>query len=181
MSQPSPSPREFRVPDAVGEVYVARAWRLDEGDHTLLRSVNTPTTWWPDTAMTARCEPLGRHLNRLQAKPLEEGEHASPAPGCSCGIYGTFDPIGLAAELGFAALGTVFGLAAVWGRLVVHAKGIRAEFARPVALYHAPPPILEGWMNFVEQIQPPQIQRVADRYGIDLIDRWSRLTDPETL
>lgn len=179
MTTPSPSPSDFTVPDAIGKVYVARAWKVDGWD---LRSVHCYGLWRPEEILRARCDPAGRALRRLMEKVVDPDNHVSPSESCGCGIYGVFDPEELRLQLGFGIHATVWGVVAVWGKLIVGDKGVRGEFARPVALFHQPPPADDSWSNWEPpRVESPVIQRLADRYDLDLIDRWSGLTRPEDL
>ncbi len=98
-----------------------RAWRLDprEGGY-LLRSLTQDGRPWP-----AR-EPLRAACLR--------GEAHGPAPAlpCRCGIYAWRDPGSL--EVGRWARGSVLGTVALWGRVVEHDRGYRAELAYPQRL-----------------------------------------------
>jgi hypothetical protein len=91
-------------------------------------------------------------VSGLTALPCRDG----PAPGfgCSCGVYATSDlrDPGAAWRSGPHYERHVIGAVALWGRVVEHETGYRAQHARPVAL-------LEGY----------GAQRVADRYGVPLL------------
>jgi hypothetical protein len=54
--------------------------------------------------------------------------HRSPEPGCTCGIHAIKDPARLARSGRTAA---AVGRVAMWGRVIEHSKGYRAEFAYP--------------------------------------------------
>jgi hypothetical protein len=88
----------------------------------------------------------------LTALPCRDGP--SPALGCSCGIYATStlrDP-GAAWRSGPHYEHHMIGAVALWGRVVEHEHGYRAQHARPVAL-------LDG----------PGAQEVADAYAIPVL------------
>jgi hypothetical protein len=59
--------------------------------------------------------------------------HAGPAPdpGCVCGIYALFTP---QRPWGRERLALVRGAVVLWGRIELHRRGMRAEFARIAAL-----------------------------------------------
>jgi hypothetical protein len=57
--------------------------------------------------------------------------HRSPEPGCTCGIHAAVDPARLARSGRATA---VVGRVAMWGRVIEHARGYRAEFAYPSRL-----------------------------------------------
>lgn len=85
-----------------------------------LRSLCTDT-WWPyKQAVEAACR---------------KGEiHAAPTYSCQCGFWGINDLGALiTASVGFCA--TVLGRVALWGRVVEHTLGYRAQFAYPLELW----------------------------------------------
>jgi hypothetical protein len=106
-----------------------RAWRLHRDETGRLRIA--PTTprpdWEPGAAMHARCS--GAHTRMyLVFNPELEASHRSPEPGCTCGLHAMKEPGRLARGSRFAG---VIGRVAMWGRVIEHTKGWRAEFAYP--------------------------------------------------
>ncbi len=65
-----------------------------------------------------------------RATCTRRGHHPVPSPDCTCGLYATFGHDALRRSRDPAVLGTV----AMWGRVVEHAFGYRAEFAYPQRL-----------------------------------------------
>jgi hypothetical protein len=59
-------------------------------------------------------------------------DHAAPQSGCTCGIYAWYDPPARTASAATPDL--VAGAVALWGQIELHARGMRAEHARLVAL-----------------------------------------------
>jgi hypothetical protein len=109
-----------------------RAWRLHRNEAGGLRIA--PTTpradWEPGVAMHARCS--GAHTRMYMVfNPELEAAHRSPEPGCTCGLHAMKDPARLAR--GSRSAGTI-GRVAMWGRVIEHSKGWRAEFAYPSRL-----------------------------------------------
>lgn len=104
------------APDLVEYVVGFRQWRLD-GDG--LRSLHRPDPWLSAT-LTARC-PLGGHP-------------ATPAPSheCTCGIHAWYERTPRLASAGTPDL--VCGAVVLWGRMELHEAGMRAQYARIVAL-----------------------------------------------
>jgi hypothetical protein len=111
--------------------------------------------------------PAGRiewPVRQLAARPCADG----PAPtfDCTCGIYATHelhDP-GSAWRSGPQSARHVVGAVALWGRVVEHEWGYRAQYARPMAL-------LEG----------VGVEAVADAYGIPVLsaeELLARVDDP---
>jgi hypothetical protein len=103
-------------PDLADPVVGFRQWRLADGR---LRSLYS-TVQWPGRELRAICV-LG-----------DRDYHASPANACSCGIYAYYDPCPRMASAGTRDL--VAGAVVLWGRIELHAAGMRAQYARVVAL-----------------------------------------------
>jgi hypothetical protein len=114
-----------------------RSWRAYEiGD---LLSLHSGERWVPGVDLTAHCKP----------HPV----HAVPHRDCVCGVHAFRDLCHVRPQ----ALGTaVTGAVALWGRIVEHELGFRAQHARPVAL-----------------CESHYAQRVADVYGLPVLSRES--------
>ena len=104
------------APDLIDPIVGFRQWRLSEGAlWSLYGSVR-----WSTAELRAMCS-RGRHDRSL-----------APSKECSCGIYACHDPCPLMASAGTPDF--VAGAVVVWGRVEVHATGMRAEHARIVGL-----------------------------------------------
>jgi hypothetical protein len=114
------------APDAIGPIVGFRQWVVvgDEIYSPLAR------TGWGGEPMQAQCLARCRRAGGLWRRPSEHGGPA-PDPECVCGIYALFEPETLRRR---DRLSRVSGAVVVWGRLEVHETGMRAEFARIVAL-----------------------------------------------
>jgi hypothetical protein len=103
-----------------------REWVL-VGDEILSPLARTP---WGAGPMQAECLPSCRAAQGLwrTASP-----HSGPAPaaGCVCGIYALFTP---QRPRGRERLTLVRGAVVLWGRIELHRRGMRAEFAQIVTL-----------------------------------------------
>jgi hypothetical protein len=110
------SPLHCRAPDLVEPIMGFRQWRLN--GHTL--SSLFSDVRWPRTDLRARCT-VGGH------DPEE-----APSNACSCGIYAYYDPCPRTASA--ATRDLVGGVVILWGRVELHANGMRGEHARVVAL-----------------------------------------------
>ncbi len=114
------------APDVVGPIVGFRQWVVigEEIYSPLAR------TAWGDEPMQAECLVRCRRAGGLWRRPYEHGGPA-PDPRCVCGIYALFGPESVRRR---DRLSRVSGAVVVWGRLEVHEAGMRAEFARIVAL-----------------------------------------------
>ena len=115
----------MNVPDYVSPVVAYRAWLL--GPRGLM-SLNGEF-WHPNQKLQAVCR---RSVNR----------HTPPHGDCSCGIYAakSFDQL---RGIGYAELG-VRGEVYLWGTVVEHKLGWRAQFAYPKTLVVGPESLLFG-------------------------------------
>jgi hypothetical protein len=105
-------------PDTLTDPILAwRTWTLcgsrDGGDLRLLPLFGDRRPWPARTPARASCTRRGRH--------------AVPGLGCTCGWYAMHDHGPLRRSRDPAVLGTV----ALWGRVVEHDFGFRAEYAYP--------------------------------------------------
>jgi len=139
------------APDLIEPVVGFRRWRLS-GDRLLSPFVDIP---WDGEPIRARClgdAPRVRHTGRDHHEP-------APAPDCVCGIYSYFRPLSSWVQP-WAEAGPVAGAVVLWGRIEVHETGMRAEWAKPVAL--ALMPASAGRRR-------QAIRRAAARIGIDAV------------
>jgi hypothetical protein len=117
----SPPVASVVEPDITTEPVIAwRAWALTgrrDGTNLMLRPVAGRTRpWRPREVAEAACK--GARF------------HRSPDPGCTCGLHGT-DELEM---LRRARCPAVVGRVAMWGRVIEHEHGFRAEFAYPQRL-----------------------------------------------
>lgn len=129
------------APDLVHPVIGYRQWRLRDGE---LRSVYTGDRWGAEP-MAAVCRAAVPH-----AEP-------PPASGCSCGFYARYTPVPRTASAATSDL--VAGAIALWGRLELHAHGMRAEQAVLVALAL---PLLPGPKR-------RRVRRAAEALGVPAV------------
>jgi hypothetical protein len=104
------------APDFVDPIVGFRQWRLADGR---LRSLYSGIPWH-GPEMRASCI-WGHH-----------DQDNSPANACSCGIYAYYEPCPRTASA--CTRDFVAGAVVVWGRIELHVKGMRAQYARVVAL-----------------------------------------------
>lgn len=106
---------------AVEPIEAWRAWSLTgrrDGSRLRLRPIAGRSHPWPPMREAeARCR-----LARM---------HEAPNPDCSCGLHGVRDIEFLRHAKSPAVVGTV----AMWGRVVEHEHGYRAQFAYPQRLH----------------------------------------------
>jgi LSD1 subclass zinc finger protein len=110
------------VPDLIEPVVGFRLWQVDSRG---LRSLANRTVWHR-AVLAAECR---LRPNRFALDPQP---HAAPHPNCSCGIYALHQPGSRFDRVKGDDL--VWGIVTLWGRIEVHAAGMRVECARIHAL-----------------------------------------------
>jgi hypothetical protein len=139
------------VPDLIEPVIGYREWVVI-GEELLSPLARMR---WDAGPMRAECLARCRRAGGLWRQP---SPHHGPAPDsdCVCGIYALFTPHD---RRGRDPLALVRGAVVLWGRIEVHATaGMRAEFARIVALALPSPPS-----------RPGPVIRVAQLLGVEAV------------
>ena len=111
----------MKIPDYISPVVAYRVWRWDE---TGLYSLNGEQ-WLPDRPVEARCRvaPGARHVRFV------DSTDEVPDRNCTCGVYAAKNLEHLR-RLGYADRG-ICGEVYLWGKVVEHKLGWRAQFAYP--------------------------------------------------
>jgi hypothetical protein len=109
------------APDAIQPIRAWRVWkavRMPDGS-VLLGSLVGRTAWPRGEAMRAHCRRSG---------------HPAPSAGCSCGIYAHRSRDAALQHARDSGPDLIVGEVELWGHVVEHEHGFRAERARPIAL-----------------------------------------------
>jgi hypothetical protein len=120
-----------------GRIHGVRLWTVTVGCGSMALCGLNGSAWMVGGEATrAECSPFTRDYG------CRERRGHAPAPDCSCGLYSMHpwpdqisDVAGSLLENNDLAI-PVMGIVEAWGRIEVHADGIRAEYARPRALVH---------------------------------------------
>lgn len=123
-----------KVPDTYIEPFVGyRAWNWTEDGK--LTSLNKEP-WTPKVAFQANCHFVDDHRSMVAAattlsakKFWEEHAHQVPDPDCTCGMYAGINMQHMI-DIGYIERG-IHGEVSLWGRLMRHTLGWRAQFAYP--------------------------------------------------
>jgi hypothetical protein len=152
------------APDLIRAIIGFRQWRLRDGGLWSLHA----NEHWVRGLQTARC--------------LGEDAHDAPQNKCTCGYYAWYSPPPRTASAATPDL--VAGAVALWGRVELHAHGLRAQHAMVVALAL---PFSRGakrerLLEVARELEVPvvparKIKAVALEHG-DLIPR--RMRPPDT-
>jgi hypothetical protein len=149
-----------------------------------LRSLYRSTIWPVDGPLQATCErrpgSLGAWVRSLLSSHAET--HSTPAWECGCGIYALtrldgeevmeMSPQVYQRGL-FERVVHVVGTVLLWGRVIQHEHGYRAEYARPLKLLTVPP--LVRVSRSVSQDIDRLLDAVAQRYSMQLVARAEEL------
>ena len=114
------------APDPDRPIIGYREW-VQVGDEILSPLARTT---WQAGPMQAECLPSCRGARGLW-RTASAHPGPAPDPGCVCGIYALFEPH---RPPGRERLALVRGVVVLWGRIELHQRGMRAEFARIVML-----------------------------------------------
>ena len=102
----------MNIPDYVSPIVAYRTWQWDSLG---LRSLNHEQ-WFPGQPLTASCR-------------ASQGSHQPPCLTCSCGVYAAKNLDHLR-RIGYADYG-IHGETYLWGTVVEHRLGYRAQYAYP--------------------------------------------------
>jgi hypothetical protein len=170
------------APLVVGPLRGYRYWCAEwEEGQPVLRSLYHSTRWPVQGPLHATCEKrpstFGAWIRHLVSSQPEE-THAAPAGVCNCGIYAltqwdAIEPQALLPPVchhpGLERY--VFGLVLLWGRVIQHGHGYRAEYARPLRLLTTS---LRARSDGIRSL----LDAVTTCYGIPLVTRVEELSAP---
>lgn len=110
-----------------------RSWWIDPETHNLDGRISR-VSWERESKTEAICDQKsdfwrGKYDSQYDL-PLD---HKAPHEKCSCGLYGFHRLADAIKDYGGGVYGVV-GAAVYWGDIVVHTAGLKAQFARPIAL-----------------------------------------------
>jgi hypothetical protein len=126
------------APDYADALIGWRVWCVvRDGGELRLGSVIQDDVWPVGTPFVARCRAHEPPANRLLLRSPEA--HAAPAAGCTCGVYAVREPAAAWTYLRGRdephTVARVIGRVRLWGRVVEHEDGWRAERAYPLDVY----------------------------------------------
>ncbi|MGA7946376.1 MAG: hypothetical protein ACLPH5_23435 [Candidatus Sulfotelmatobacter sp.] len=149
----------MNVPDYVSPIVAYRAWQWDFARSWTstppLKSLNGEW-WFPGRPLSAKCgAPVAR------CSPTVRNNHNAPQIDCRCGIYAakTFDQL---RRMGYDRRG-ICGEVNLWGTIVEHKFGWRAQFAYPKTLVLPFEIVLIGMSEVIERLEG------LTAYGADIL------------
>jgi hypothetical protein len=133
------------VPDYFNPLLGYRQWTLGfENGHRVLKPLaNQSYSWRPGVRSEASCHQTRR--DTCSHCGVETVFHPAPQKQCHCGFYGFKDPVAFMRQLPRASQlaralqsqdSSVYGAVWLWGRVIEHRSGWRAQYAYPALICH---------------------------------------------
>jgi hypothetical protein len=121
----------MNVPDYISPIVGYRVWQWDAAG---LKSLNDEP-WSPGRRIVAGCRAASRGLIIARAEAAHDA-HDAPQANCTCGVYAakSLDHLRSAGYERFGIHGEVY----LWGKVVEHERGWRAQLAYPRNLFLSP-------------------------------------------
>lgn len=143
-----------------------RAWRVKPVAKPVLAPLLHIASPWPGRkAIKAVCHGNRRHPN-ITVRELTY----PPFFHCSCGVY-ALKTVGHLLRHDFRILSNtlmVYGPVALWGKVIRHSAGYRAQYAYPLALFVDPPELALQRPDRTA-VAKRMSARLAKRYGIPVV------------
>lgn len=128
-AEPGEGASVSETPDLVDPIVGWRCWEVGYDGHLIALNAgggHTSSVWEPRNAKRAVCN---RHSNGLYFGEAPKPTHThGPYDGCSCGFYAAK----LLAKAQWPSANYAYGRVAMWGKVIEHEGGYRAEYAYPV-------------------------------------------------
>jgi len=140
-----------------------------------LANLGNDTIYVPREKIEARCEQYSA-IGTL-VLPKDHSDQQAPHLTCMCGIYAYKEKPRLLREIRniFSGLRLVYGEINLWGKVIEHEDGYRAQFGYPKRLWCTPAiEPLAGWIGYVYGV-PCEVMPSGDGQAF----RWK--PDPKTI
>jgi hypothetical protein len=128
-----------------------------------LANLGNDTIYVPREKIEAQCEPYATIGTLVLRK--DHSEQQAPHQPCMCGIYAYKEKPRLLREIrrSISGLRVVYGEINLWGKVIEHEDGYRAQFGYPKRLWCTPAiEPLAGWIGYVYGV-PCEVMPSGDR------------------
>jgi hypothetical protein len=119
------------IPDYISPIVGYRTWKWET---TGLKSL-CGERWYPSQSLAARCR-ASAVVGTIAGRSEAADHHDAPQEKCTCGIYAV-KTLHHFRSAGYEQFG-IYGEVYLWGTVVEHELGWRAQFAYPKNLYLLP-------------------------------------------
>jgi hypothetical protein len=143
------------IPDYISPIVGYRVWTWDTAG---LKSL-CGERWHPSQSLAARCR-ASAVVGTIVGRSETADDHDAPQANCTCGIYAV-KTLHHFRSAGYEQFG-IYGEVYLWGTVVEHELGWRAQFAYPKNLY-VPPDTLPFTLAEIR----PRLQALT-LYGSDI-------------
>jgi hypothetical protein len=155
---------------AIGPLRAYRYWYMKwHAGQPVLQSLYTSTVWPSEGPLRATCEKPWSLTAWIRKTLCKGGEdvHSTPSLCCGCGIYALMHLDGSERRELFVEGGIhVCGVVLLWGRVIQHTHGFRAEYARPIKLLA---------VHRLDQEKRYLLDAVAQRYRVSIANHLGDL------
>ena len=134
------------IPDYISPIVGYRGWTWD----TMGLKSLCGERWHPNQSLAARCRAsavVGNIAGRIEA----DDAHDAPQAKCTCGVYAAKSLEHLRRN-GYDRCG-IYGEVCLWGTVVEHERGWRAQLAYPKNLFLSPDALLSTLAEIQSRLQ----------------------------
>jgi len=138
------APKPLVIPDYFEPLLAYRTWQcLDPFTELRPLANQDHAVWTPGARAEAKCTSYRGERDTACTCPNcghRYNTHVAPVKGCSCGFYGFKDPVAMMRQMTSQQLRwnrystQIFGAVHLWGKVIEHKSGYRAQYAYPALL-----------------------------------------------
>ncbi|MGB6477082.1 MAG: hypothetical protein WBF04_23765 [Candidatus Sulfotelmatobacter sp.] len=131
IQSPEPASHAVSIPDSISPIVGYRGWTWD----TMGLKSLCGERWHPNQSLAARCR-ASAVVGTIAGRVEGHDSHEAPQAKCTCGVYAAKSLEHLRKK-GYDRCG-IYGEVCLWGTVVEHERGWRAQLAYPENLFLSP-------------------------------------------
>jgi hypothetical protein len=135
IQSPKPASHAMSIPDSISPIVGYRGWTWD----TMGLKSLCGERWHPNQSLAARCR-ASAVVGTIAGRVEGHDSHEAPQAKCTCGVYAAKSLEHLRKN-GYDRCG-IYGEVCLWGTVVEHERGWRAQLAYPKNLFLSPDALL---------------------------------------